>query len=73
MFYFFRRGTDTVTCEVRPSASGSGFDIVIMEPGGEVRTEHFATSAAVHARWLELMERFQADGWWGPHIQDGRS
>ena len=66
MFYFFKRERDTVTCEMRPGASGSGYDIVIMEPGKDVVSEHYATSAEVHKRWLQLQERFKAEGWWGP-------
>jgi hypothetical protein len=73
VFYFFKKGRDTITCEVRASASGAGYDIVVTEPGGGVRTETHPTSEAVHKRWLELLERYQRDGWWGPHIQDGRS
>jgi hypothetical protein len=73
VFYFFRRGDDIITCEVRSSPTGSGYDIIVIEPGGAVRTETHATSEAVHKRWMELLERFQTDGWWGPHIQDGRS
>ena len=73
MFYFFKKGTETLTCEVRTSADGPGYDIVITEPGGGVRVETHATSEAVHQRWLELLEGFQHQGWWGPHIHDGRS
>ncbi len=73
MFYFFKKGSDTITCEVRASQTGAGYDIVISEPNGSVRAETYPTSDAVHKRWLELLERFQNDGWWGPHIQDGRS
>lgn len=73
MFYFFKKGSDTITCEVRTSSTGPGFDIIIIEAGGAVRTETHPTSEAVHKRWLELQERFQRDGWWGPRIQDGRS
>ena len=73
VFYFFKKGTDTISCEVRASETGSGYDIVISEPNGTVRAETYPTSEAVHKRWLELLERFQHDGWWGPHIRDGRS
>ena len=62
MFYFFKKGTDTITCEVRASQTGSGYDIVISEPNGTVRTETYPTSEAVHKRWLEVLERFQHDG-----------
>ena len=73
MFYFFNKGTDTITCEVRASQTGAVYDIVISEPHGSVRAESYPTSEVVAKRWLELLERFQNDGWWGPHIQDGRS
>lgn len=66
MFYFFRRESATVTCEMRPSARGAGFDIIIMQSGQPVVTEHFANSEDVHRRWRELQERFKGEGWWGP-------
>lgn len=65
VFYFFKKGMDTITCEVRTSETGSGYDIVITEPNGAVRAETYPTSEAVHKIWLELLERFQHDGWWG--------
>ena len=70
MFYFFRRERATVTCEMRPSATGSGFDIVIVEPGRPVVIEHFTTSEDVHRRWQVLQERFKTEGWWGPTVSD---
>jgi hypothetical protein len=66
VFYFYRREGSTVTCEMRPGASGSGSEIVIMEPGKPVVVEHYETAAALHARWRELQEQFQSEGWWGP-------
>lgn len=66
VFYFFKREHATVTCEMRPSGTGAGFDIIIMQPGQPVATEHFNTSEEVHRRWLELQERFKGEGWWGP-------
>ena len=72
MFYFFRRGDETVQCEVRATSDGPGFEIVITGSDGKERFERFATSEQVHARWLELHDTFQRDGWWGPSTQDGR-
>src|SRR4051812_20488349 len=66
VFYFFRRQQDTVTCEMRPSASGSGYDIVIMEPGKPVAVETFRSPDEVHARWKQVQEQFKGEGWWGP-------
>jgi hypothetical protein len=72
VFYFFQRGPETVQCEVRSAAEGSGFEIVITEPGGAQRLEAFQTSDEVHTRWVELHKRFEDEGWWGPATQDGR-
>lgn len=72
MFYFFKRGSETVQCEVRSKADGPGYEIVITEPNGTERIELFATSEQVHDRWVELHKRFELEGWWGPATQDGR-
>lgn len=72
MFYFFRRGDETAQCEVRATSDGPGFEIIITGSDGKERFERFATSEQVHARWLELHDTFQRDGWWGPSTQDGR-
>ena len=72
MFYFFRRGAESVQCEVRSEADGPGYEIVITDQAGVSRTEHFATPDQVHSRWVELHKRFETDGWWGPATQDGR-
>jgi hypothetical protein len=66
MFYFFKREGHTVTCELRPGASGAGYDIIIVEPGRPVVTEHYTSAAEVHKRWQDLQERFKGEGWWGP-------
>lgn len=55
-----------MTCEMRPSPTGSGYDIVIMKPGEAVRTEHHEDMASMHKRWRELQEQFKGEGWWGP-------
>jgi hypothetical protein len=66
VFYFFRREAATATCELRPSASGSGYDLIIMEAGKPVVTEHYDLSADAHKRLLEVQQRFKGEGWWGP-------
>lgn len=72
VFYFFKRGSETVQCEVRSEPDGPGYEIVITEPNGVQRIERFATSELVHDRWVELHKRFELEGWWGPSTQDGR-
>lgn len=66
MFYFFQRGTEFVRCALEGSRDAD-YHITITEPGGHERVESFPTSDAAHTRWVELQERFVADGWWGPH------
>jgi hypothetical protein len=72
VFYFYRRGPESVQCEVRAAADGPGYEIVITNPDGTERYERFGTSEQVHARWLEIHSGFERDGWWGPATQDGR-
>jgi hypothetical protein len=72
VFYFYKRGPDTVKCEVRSATDGPGYEIVIIEANGTERLERFATSEQVHERWLEIHNRFEREGWWGPATQDGR-
>ena len=72
VFYFFKRGSETVQCEVRSEPDGAGYEIVITEPNGVQRIERFTTSEQVHDRWVELHKRFELEGWWGPSTQDGR-
>ena len=72
MFYFYRRGPESVQCEVRAAADGPGYEIVITGHDGSERCERFVTSEQVHARWLEIHQTFEHDGWWGPATQDGR-
>ncbi len=66
MVYFFKRNSATVSCEMRPSGRGEGYDIIIMKPGQPVVTEHLPSSADIHKRWCELQEGFKSEGWWGP-------
>lgn len=69
MFYFFQREAEYVRCEVSGDDK-SGYRITITEPDGTERSELFVSSDAVHARWLEIQERLNGEGWWGPHGRD---
>ena len=72
MFYFYQKGPEKLQCEVRSAADGPGYEIVFTEPGGQQRFERFDTSEQVHRRWIEIHNRFEREGWWGPSTQDGR-
>jgi hypothetical protein len=60
VFYFFKRGSETVQCEVRSESEGPGFEIVMTDSAGAVQVERFSTSEQVHARWMELHRRFDS-------------
>jgi hypothetical protein len=67
MFYFFKRGTEYVRCEIRGAMdSATEYELVIVEPSGSERVERHPTSGAVHRRWIEIQSEFQQEGWWGP-------
>ena len=67
MFYFFHKGPEYVRCQIRPvEGDGHGYEIVVTEPAGDERVEHFATSQAASARWEELQQDFHGEGWFGP-------
>ena len=70
MFYFFSRGRSFVRCEIRPLEAGSGYEIVVAEPGMEERVDTFASSEQAHQHFLRVQQELNAEGWWGPHGRD---
>ena len=64
MFYFFEKRQQYLRCEIR--SHPGGYDIVITEPNGDERIEHFQTSQAAHERWTSLQAQYHDDGWTGP-------
>jgi hypothetical protein len=69
VFYFFQRGNEFVRCEISGDDT-TGYRITITEPDGRERVETAASSDEAHARWLEIQEQLNGDGWWGPHGRD---
>jgi hypothetical protein len=69
VFYFFERSNEFIRAEIDGNDE-TGYVIVVTDPDGRERTERYPTSEAVHARWVELQEQFQSDGWWGPAGRD---
>jgi hypothetical protein len=67
MFYFFRRDEEYIRCEIRGAMDSlDEYELVIVEPSGTERVERHPSSTAVHNRWLEVLQSFVHDGWWGP-------
>ena len=70
MFYFFSRGTSFVRCEIRPLDAGTGYEIVVAEPGMGERVDTFTSSEQAHQHFLRVQQALNAEGWWGPHGRD---
>jgi hypothetical protein len=68
MFYFFEKERQYIRCELLEQAGG--WELMIAEPDGLERTEHFPSSQAAYVRWQELQARFKHDGWFGPYGRD---
>ena len=66
MFYWFRRGDESLRYEVR-EVSPIRFELTMLGPDGIERIEHFETADALHQRQLALERELQAQGWVGPH------
>ena len=62
MVYFFRRGSESISCETRLSFSGDGYELLVTEHG-KLRTETFTTVADMLAREHELLQAWRAQGW----------
>ena len=62
MVYFYRRATDTRSCETRLEADGPGYELVVTD-GADARTEHFDDVGALVAREYELRQVWQMHGW----------
>jgi hypothetical protein len=69
VFYFFERDQEFVRIEFG-GTEDAGYHLTITEPGGSERTERFQSAEAASARWLELQQRYQVEGWWGPSGRD---
>jgi hypothetical protein len=66
MFYFFRRGTAVIRCEVRAHWNRDGYELVIDRDDSMVRVERFRDARELNQRWAEFEGRLISDGWSGP-------
>ena len=65
MVWFYERQGTFIRCETRIAESG-GFELVVIEPDGSERVEHFEDSSTLSRRQAELENTFTHDGWAGP-------
>jgi hypothetical protein len=66
MVWFYERQGTFIRCETRTATSRSGFELVVIQPDGSERVEHFEDSSTLSRRQAELEHGFMHDGWTGP-------
>lgn len=66
MVWFYERQGAFIRCETRTSETGAGFELVVFNPDGSERVEHFDDSATLARRQSELESTLSHDGWNGP-------
>jgi len=69
MLYFFEKGVDFIRCELRPR-HGLEYDLIVTEPAGCVRIEHYPDPGKALRRWEQLLQGLETDGWAGPFGRD---
>jgi len=62
MIWFYCRGPEVRTCEVRLLNDGPGYELIIVE-GSRRRIERFGSIAALLSREHELLAAWRALGW----------
>ena len=62
MIWFYYRGPEVRSCEVRLVNDGPGYELVIVD-GVQQRTERFGSMTALLSREHELLSAWRAMGW----------
>jgi len=70
MVWFYEKQGAFIRCEARDSETGFGFDLIVIEPDGSERIEHFDDSRILTRRQQELESTLVHDGWQGPFGRD---
>jgi hypothetical protein len=66
MVWFYERQGAFIRCETRTATNGGGFELVVVQPDGSERVEHFDDSSTLARRQSELESTLAHDGWAGP-------
>jgi hypothetical protein len=66
VIWFYAKEGRHLRCELRQQITGDTFDLVITEPDGSERVEHFSDSASVTRRSQQLEAEWIKAGWDGP-------
>jgi hypothetical protein len=63
MLWFFKKGSERLQCEIRPSLNDSESYELTWTEQNEVHVLRSADVDELAARWLELEERWKRAGW----------
>ena len=63
MIWFFERPGERLQCEIRPSASGTGYELVWMSGDGRMQVEQAADPEELLQRRRALESWLKCDGW----------
>ena len=68
MVWFYEKQGAFIRCETRDAEDGDGFgfDLIVSQPDGSERVEHFNDSRTLTRRQQELESTLAGDGWHGP-------
>jgi len=67
MVWFYEKQGAFIRCEARDSETGLGFQLIVIQPDGSERIEHFDDSRHLTRRQQELESTLVDDGWDGPY------
>jgi hypothetical protein len=62
MIWFYCRGPEVRSCEVRLVTDGPGYELVVID-GSRRRTERFGSMTALLSREHQLLSTWRALGW----------
>jgi hypothetical protein len=63
MMWFYERGGEHLSCEMRMILDGDGYELVVKWPNGHEHTEHYRDQGRLLRRWCELDRAWEAQGW----------
>jgi hypothetical protein len=63
MIWFFDRDGQRLQYEIRRTADGDGFELVVTYPGGHVEIEQMVEPSTLLKRCAELAESLKEEGW----------